>query len=478
MLEKVNKTLSKEGQLDFEKPLIVGVSGGPDSLSLLHVLKELGYSLVATHINHGLRPEAEADAGYVNEVVERLGISLISGSEDTNSFASDQGMSVEEAARHLRYRFLFAEAEKLEAQAVAVGHTANDQVETVLMHLLRGAGLSGLRGMQVCSVIPTWHEDIPLIRPLLNIWREEILAYCQAHDLQPRFDHSNLDITFFRNRIRHELLPVLEGYNPQVRKLIWRMADTLSADFRVLEGVIERTWEECVLDVGEGFVVLNLEVFIRQLKGVQRAMVRRAIAHLRPGLRDIDYEAVERSLTFVYNPTKTNKSDLIAGLYIQVEGDRFWIGDWGEEIINQDKPQLGVDYVKLKIPGRVDIGDDWFLKADCHSAEEKILQEAINNEDPFTGWFDANTFSSEVLIRPRHTGDRFQPLGMEGHSVKLADFFINVKLPRSARKRWPLICAGDQIAWVPGYRLGHPFRITEGTKEIVKLHLFMEPNIA
>lgn len=472
MLERVEKTLKEDCLVDPAAPLVVGVSGGPDSLSLIYVLKQLGFLSIVAHLNHGLRPEAEEDAIFVRETAEDLGFPFFGEYKDTKAYAERMGLAIEEAARQLRYQFLFDIAEKEGAQAVVVGHTADDQVETVLMHLLRGAGLSGLRGMQARVVIPGWHEHFPLVRPLLGIWREEVMAYCHQKGLHPRFDRSNLDTTFFRNRLRFELIPELESYNPRIRDLIWQMANTLNADYEIVETVLDEAWKECIDEIGKRYVVLQKGVFCQQVIGVRRGVIRRAIGVLRPGLRDIDFGAIERALAFIEHPPVNRQSDLIAGLRIQVEGDIFWIADWGVEVVSQAWPQIGSLEVKLKVPGKVVLEHDWCLGAEIHPVEEKLVQQAFVNPDPYVGWFDADMFTSECLVRARRGGERFHPLGMEEGTIKLADFFINLKIPQPARNGWPLIWVGDQIAWVPGYRVGHPFRITTDTTQVVKLHLY------
>jgi tRNA(Ile)-lysidine synthase len=472
MLERVKKSLEEECRIDPALPLVVGVSGGPDSLCLLHALNQLGYTLIVAHLNHGIRPEAEDEADFVKYVAGDLCFKYRSEVKDTVTFAESQGLAIEEAARRLRYAFLFSIAEEENAQAVAVGHNADDQVETVLMHILRGAGLSGLRGMQARVVLPSWHGQIPLVRPLLRVWRTEVMAYCHEYELQPRFDRSNLDTTYFRNRLRHELVPALESYNPRIRQLIWQMANTLQMDFEIVEGVIDEVWRECVEEVGRGYVRVNRGVFSQQPVGIQRGLSRQVIAMLRPGLRDIDFEAVERVMAFIRQPPETRQSDLIAGLCIQLEGDHFWIANWDAELPLDDWPQVNEATLTFDIPGTVMLGRDWFLSADTFQAEEEILDQAFNNPDPFVGWCDADLFPRKGILRNKAPGDRFNPLGMGEHTGKLANFFINVKLPQRARKGWPLVCAGERIAWVPGYRIDHTFRITAGTRRILKLHVY------
>jgi tRNA(Ile)-lysidine synthase len=158
---------------------------------------------------------------------------------------------------YLALRFLFSQAQQLGAQAVVVGHTADDQVETVLMHLLRGAGMAGLKGMSFVTVPNAWSQDIPLVRPLLTFWREEILNYCTEHHLDPVHDRSNLDTTYFRNRLRGELIPYLETYNPNIKRLLYHMTETLAGDYQLIEQITTTAWQACIRVKGEGFLSIN-----------------------------------------------------------------------------------------------------------------------------------------------------------------------------------------------------------------------------
>jgi tRNA(Ile)-lysidine synthase len=223
MLDKIARILQHEGKLEAQNLLLIGVSGGPDSLCLLHALHALGYHIIAAHVNHGLRPEADEEEQTIKQYAGELGVEFFSCKVDVLSYASEHSNSIEEAGRIMRYHYLFERAEKMGVCAVLVGHNADDQVETILMHLLRGSGLAGLRGMEYRSVPNPWSEHIPLIRPLLSIWREEIVKYLTEHGLKPISDQSNLDTTFFRNRLRHELFPILEKYNPRIRENLQRL---------------------------------------------------------------------------------------------------------------------------------------------------------------------------------------------------------------------------------------------------------------
>ena len=206
----INAILKDECGLVKDRPLIVGVSGGADSLCLMDTLRTSGYPLVVAHFDHQLRPDSSRDARMVMETTARLGLDCVVDTGNVREYAESKKMSIEEAARALRYRFLFDLARRRNAQAVAVGHTADDQVETVLMHFLRGSGLAGLKGMSYRSIIKMFDVEIPIVRPLLAVAREETVEYCASHGLNPQHDSSNDSLDFQRNRIRHTLIPNLE----------------------------------------------------------------------------------------------------------------------------------------------------------------------------------------------------------------------------------------------------------------------------
>ncbi|MES0361373.1 MAG: tRNA lysidine(34) synthetase TilS, partial [Anaerolineales bacterium] len=290
----MSQILRDECQLDPAEPIVVGVSGGPDSLCTLDVLERCGYSPVVAHFNHQLRPEAEAESEIIRQLAENRKLPFIKGADDVAARAEKRHESLEEAARNARYHFLFASAKSVAAQAVAVGHSADDQAETVLMHLLRGAGMDGLSGMEFRALPNAWSEKIPLVRPLLGVWRAQIMEYCQEQGFDPIIDATNEDQTFFRNRLRHELLPILESYNPSIRKLLWRTAEVMQGDRELVNQAVDTAWQECLVSEGSNYVVIDPQRASQQSLSVQRHLIRRAIGSLRPGLRDIGFAAIEQ----------------------------------------------------------------------------------------------------------------------------------------------------------------------------------------
>ena len=438
--------------LQPEACLLVAVSGGADSLALLHALRRFSYPLVCATFNHRLRPEAADEVAHVRQVAHGLAIPFVTDSADVAAYAGAEGLSTEEAARMLRYRFLFREAHKAGAQAVVTGHTADDQAETVLMHFLRGAGLSGLKGMPERVVLPVFDAKIPLIRPLLGWWRADTEAYCRENGLSPIYDPSNADTTYFRNRLRHELIPMLEGYNPRVRQAFVRTALALQGDEALLNEVVDAAWQKSVREQGAGFICFARSVLESSSLALRRNLFKRAAFTLRPGLRDIDFAALERASTL-------EAVDLAGGLRLFVEGAKIYLAAYEADLPFADWPQ--VENSQLV---------NWELVTTIFDGEN-LLASVQENGDPLIAWLDADLTEGRLRVRAAQAGDRFQPLGMSGAFVKLQDFFVNVKLPRRARAKWPLICVGDEIAWVAGLRLAHPFRVTEKTRRVLKLGL-------
>ncbi len=462
MLEEV---LRGACALEPGMPVLAGISGGPDSLCLLEVLRLAGYPVIVAHFDHRLRPESAAECQAVAELAQRMSLPFVTDSADVCAWAAEQGLSIEEAARSLRYRFLFAAARRLEAQAVAVGHTADDQVETVLMHFLRGAGLSGLKGMACRSLLPTFDPGIPLVRPLLSLWRGDTEDYCRQHDLVPHIDPSNTDETYFRNRLRHTLIPELEKYNPRFKQALVRTALALQGDHALLQSSLEAAWEQAVAALGDGWVAFKLGWLRDSAPGIQRGLLRRAAESLQPANRDIGFDALERATAFLHaGPGR--QTDFINGLVLFFEGDRVYLASSHADLPCSFWPQAAQQTFLADQP--ILLGDGWVLAAETLPLQAAEWQA---NPDPWVAWLDADRLPEGLTVRPRQAGDIFLPLGMHGQTVKVREFLINNKIPRRARAHWPLVCTGDLVAWVPGCRIAHPLRITPQTSRVVKLSL-------
>ncbi len=469
MLENIQSILQDQCALLPDRPIVVGVSGGPDSLCLMSVLRKAGYRVIVAHFNHKLRPDADADANVVQQTAARLNLVSIIESGDVRAYADEQKLSIEEAARNMRYSFLMRQARHFHAQAVAVGHTADDQVETVLMHFIRGAGLAGLKGMSYRTVLRMFDPEIPVVRPLLDLWREETVVYCASNGFRPRHDPSNASVDFFRNRLRHLLIPALESYNPRFRETIWRTSRSLARDYEILSDVIDGAWEATVVQQTRDFITFDAAALAGQPVGLQWRLVRRAIERLHPGDLDVSYATLERAFRFISGTEESRRvrMDLTGGLYLLRE--ELWIHVASENVTLPIErwPQMPVEShtIPLHIPGQFSLSGGWKLSCERWNIASLAMEQALGNDDPFQAWMDAGEITDALELRVRQEGDRFQPLGMDGHEMKLSDFFINVKLPQRARDRWPLLCMDDRVLWIPGYRLAHPFRLTEATRQ-------------
>jgi tRNA(Ile)-lysidine synthase len=472
MIKNIKPVFTQECALDPAQPVVVGVSGGGDSLCLLDILSKSGYPLVVACLNHSLRPEAASEVLMVQQIASALGAVFVSKTVDTKQFALQSGLSIEAAARQLRYRFLFTQAVKWEAQAVAVGHTADDQAETVLMHLLRGAGLAGLKGMEFRSWLTSWSTEIPLVRPLLNIWHREVLEYCAQHNLTPVQDATNQSPDYFRNRLRLEIIPYLEQFQPNIRQHLVRLASLLALDYQLLQNQVDTVWDALVMKQGHGYVAFNRAEFITQPIAIQRHLIRKAMLAQRTGLQDIEFEMIERARSCLESPTGHRTCDLGAGLQLRVEQEAAWVIVRDIELPGGGWPAVPTDQaVELPVPGSTSLQDGWMLQAVLYAAGDSVYQAARDDQDPYQAWFDAEMIPLPLYIRRRQPGDRIQPQGMGGKRVKISDLMINQKLPYRSRGTWPLICAGGEIIWVPACRQSQFAWPGESTRRLLQLQL-------
>ena len=468
MLKDIKTILSDACKLTPDRAILVGVSGGPDSLFLMEALRQGGYPIIVAHLNHQLRPDSDLEANALEHTVSRKMVPSIFEKGDVRGYAESEDLSIEEAARAVRYRFLFEQARECDAQAVAVGHTADDQVETVLMHFLRGAGLTGLKGMSYRSFLPTFDERIPVVRPLLDVWREETVVYCAANGLQPYYDPSNDSLNFLRNRIRHLLIPQLETYNPRFREAVWRTARSLTGDYSALIELLDATWEECVRSQQPGLITFYATKISSYAPGLQRNLIRHALDQVVPDATDLRFSVLERASEFI-STKRYGRIDLTGGARLFLEGERVYVVGKGVSLPSERWPQMppGEVSLRLPVPGQQELSGGWIFSCEQWRIPALALEQALNNGDPFQVWLDANQLPAQVEIRARRPGDRFEPIGMDGHSIKLSDFFINEKLPQRARGAWPLLCSGDTVIWVPGYRPAHSFRLTDKSRQVM-----------
>lgn len=463
LLPQVLQSLTDQGVGPADR-LLLGFSGGVDSLALLHALRAANQAVLAAHLDHGLRPSSAQQARQAGELARSLGAGFITRREDVGAYAAEHKLSIEETARKRRYAFLFEAAAAEGAAAVLSAHQADDQAETVLMHLLRGAGPAGLRSMQPRWLPNPWSETIPLLRPLLGVPRAELEAYCLAHDLTPIEDESNADTRFFRNRVRHELLPPLEAAAPGAARRLIQTADLLAAEQAVLDALSQAAWQRSLAARGAEYLRLSRAALRGEPLALQRSLLRRAWSELgAPG--ELSFETVQASLELATGPSSVGRLDWPGALQLWLEGDALWLAA-PEADLPLEWPQAEAQPQPLPVPAALDLPAGWRLQAGWAAAPAGWAAA-----DGLQAWLDADTLPGPLTVRRPQPGDRFQPMGLEGGHQKLSDFFINAKLPQRARAAWPLVCSGEAIVWVAGYRTAHPVRLQAASQRVLHLQL-------
>ncbi len=460
--------------------LLVAVSGGPDSVCLLYILTklqaELGIRLHLAHLNHQLRgTEAEADASYVSQLAQQLGIPATIEQHDVKAYQARQHLSLEEAAREVRYTFLTQVAKSIGTDRVAVGHTIDDHIETILMHLIRGTGTRGLRGLQPCSRWQSSGNSLTIIRPLLPLSRQETADYCHHHQLTPRIDTSNLSLSPLRNRIHHQFLPILQSYNPQVVEALLRTGRIAGDDLAFIDKEIGRLWGE-IGQEQEGTVILDKERFLELPPALKRHLLRTAIEKLLGNLKDIEARHIEEIMDALTKPAGKRLS-LPGGLVFSIEYDRYLLGP--DPAALSPFPILEAEF-QLKLPGETRL-PSWHIEATILSREDfttaSFIKEGLKGkgikgigliDNDFTAYFDLNKTGDKLVVRVRQPGDRFQPLGIS-QPKKLGEFMIDAKIPHAWRQRIPIVSSPEQILWVVGWRIDERVKVTEGTRQVLCL---------
>jgi len=470
-LKKFRNTAVNLCDLKIDQPILAGVSGGADSLCLADLLIKCGYMTIIAHFDHKLRDNSGGDAKLVKAFAESRKTPFILGGKNIREFSKRGGYSIEEGARIARYEFLFDQANKLGSGAIAVGHNADDQAETVLMHFLRGAGVNGLRGMMHKTYLPQFNEKIPLVRPLLRIPRIEIEIYCIENEIQFTRDESNFELTYFRNRIRLELMPLLETYQPGIRERLGKTSILMAEVDEVLSDLIKIAWNRVLLRKDSGYVVLSLPAFKREPLAVKRGLIREAIQFLRPGLRNVDFDCVERVVNLVNASSRFGRGEILQGLEALIETDQLVIKDSSVKDTGQYWFEMDSN-LTLIIPesgGEISSGN-WVIKTEKKSHnKENYWEDSEGNSH--TAYLDLDQLKFPILVRTWRSGDRIQPFGMDGHSMKLADFWLNEGLPQRARANWPLVCDQQGICWIPGFRIMHPYQVYKTTKNVLVLEI-------
>jgi tRNA(Ile)-lysidine synthase len=471
LIKKVTEYIEEHSMLQYGDKILVALSGGPDSICLLHMLEQLketyNIQLYAAHVNHCLRgDESEGDEKYVKSFCDKVGIPLYIKRVDINKYAKEKNLSSETAGREVRYSFFKELMIQLNGNKVALAHNANDQAETLLMRIMRGTGIDGLKG-----ILPV--RDNIFIRPILCLNRSEIECYCEENNLKPRIDSSNLENIYNRNKVRLELIPYIQkNFNPDIIKTLNRFAELATVDSNFIEELAEEKYNIFAKKL-ENKVVLEEHVF-GEKEAVLSRIIRKAIINLLGTVNNFDsnhiYDIISlqrqgtgKRIMLPYNVVAENIYSSIH-LYINNKEDNKSTFDNFNSVIRKDDLKKAEQNNSTLTVSHEELGV---------LAEFRILhrnEELKFNADSLTKYFSYDNIEEDIIIRIRKDGDRFFPYGMKGQK-KLKDYFIDLKIPKDERSLIPLLCIDNKIAWVIGYRTSDDYKVTKETKKILEVRI-------
>ena len=451
--EKAKETIARYGMLKREEKVLVAVSGGVDSVVLLEVLcllePEFSLELVIAHLDHGLRgKEAKEDARFVASLGKAKGVPVIREEIDVARVSEEERLSLEEAGHRVRRRFLEQASQQVGATRIALGHTLNDRAETLLFNLIRGAGPTGLVGIRPVS--------LPYIRPLIDTSREEILSFARLNGLAWREDRTNQDLTFSRNRIRHQIIPLLEQMNPRFLEALHRTSDLLLEEQAALETLLDRPWEEVRAFDDKGEVVFHRYQLAELSSGLMGLLLRWGIAHTRGDLQGIEKVHIDALRRLVCSSQSHGELDL-PGLAVRVQNDELLLST-----------QIKAKACPYEFP--VKLGKTEFsslgIAIELSIKEREGSLEHLMKDGRTVEVADADQVHFPLHLRSRRPGDRFRPLGMN-HEKKLKDLLSDEHIPFFKRDALPLLCDQERIIWVVGVRLSDAVRVTAQTRRVL-----------
>lgn len=458
LIQKVRSTIEKYHMLEQGDKVVVGISGGPDSIFLLYVLNELKddlhLTLIVAHMDHCIRGiEAKKECSFVKDLANKLNLPFESKSVDIPILKKINKESTQQAARDARYKFFMNTLNKFEAQKVALGHNANDQAETVLMRLIRGAGLKGLCG------IPPIRDGI-IIRPLIEVQRSEIEEFLKENSIEFVIDSSNTEDVYLRNKVHNKLMPILiNEYNPQIIQNLTQTSEILRRDEEFIDNIAFELFSEfCIFEDDES-IRLNISEIKKLEEPMKYRILRKAIESFSGDLKRIDSRHLESVIGMVSSAVANKSLNLPKGIIVEKR--------YNELVIRKAIEGTPFCYSFFEIPNNVK------LKEIGKEVEFKVVlqkEELALNIDPNLAFMDYNQIKFPIIIRNFREGDRFQPIGMKG-TKKLKDFFIDTKVPKSIRRNIPLLLFDNMITWIMGLRIDDRVLVREYPAKILKVRI-------
>ncbi len=461
-IQKIKKTIEKFSMLKKGDHVVVAVSGGADSVALLSILNslkdELGIAVSAAHMDHMIRgDESKKEMDFVQSLAAGMGVECVAEARDVSAVKNDDGLSLQEAAREVRYEFLRETLNKVKADKIAIGHHGDDQVETALMWFIRGASLKGLSGM------PPVREGV-FIRPLIETTRKEIEQYLKENSIEYINDTSINEPQYLRNDIRHNLLPLLrKEYNPQIDDAILRMTNLLRQDDEFLYSYAKQAVDDCIIESDDDLCV-SIEKIKEYPEALHGRMIMDTVSRIRGDTRGITFKHVD-SVCACISEGPSKVVQLPQGLCVWREYDKL-IFTYKQE----QETQFNFSYDSL--PESVVI-EKAGIKLLFNVLENPDVEKLLEQREPGTEFLNFDEIRFPLVVRSVLPGDRFCPLGME-HSRKLKDFFIDLKIPVRDRSRIPLLVSEGRIVYVCGLRIDNRFKLKKGKLKVLEVRFIRD----
>lgn len=456
--KKLLNTIQRETLIKEGDKVLVAFSGGPDSSCLLHILaslqEELGIELYSAHLNHQIRGlDAHQDALLAYRESTALGVPCFLSAVDVPLYAREKKLSLEEAAREVRYHMLFEVKEKLAIDKIAVAHNLDDQAETVLMRIMRGTGLNGLKGM-------AYKREDGVIRPLMDIKRQEIEDYCAEHQLHTALDKTNEEDEYTRNKIRLLLLPYIEeNYASNIKEILSRMSNSLREDSDYIDNIATELYREIGMRHEDYAIKFEMETIESFAAPILKRLIRQAYVDLMGTNEGLEAVHMEDALKVINSPRPELSVNLPKGIIVEKKGYNLYVSKKPLEI-----KTVNFEY-EIPLGGSIELAELGIkIETKIMSKERcKLLPSRAN-----TKAFDLDKIQGKLIVRNRKAGDKIKPIGFGG-TKKLKDIFIDKKIPRDARERIPIIADESKIIWIVGHDMGEESKIEETTKEVVRI---------
>jgi tRNA(Ile)-lysidine synthase len=473
ILRTVEHTIGTRRMIQAGDTVLVAVSGGPDSVALVHILLALApkfsFQVAMAHLNHCLRQnESARDEAFVVSLAEQLELPVHVERQDVRRYQKSQRLSLEEAARKVRYRFYHAIAAKFGYEKIALGHQSDDNAELILMVMLRGSGPLGLSG------IPPVRAD-KIVRPLIDIKRTEIMDFIAVKGLDYVVDSSNRDSQYLRNKIRNRLIPELKAeYNPKLIDSLNRLASVIDAEETWIENLIQPIFEKVIVFEQQGKIGLDISELNQQTIAARRRLIRKAVLRVKGNLRRMAFVHVEAAVKLAQKGPNSGVLDLPDRIRISRQNDVLIMSKEAQNLRHlAADPLLALtpDYeYRLPKPDEIFIKEAALQIRFSEIPQEHTSDRHASGHETRAAYFDMDKIRFPLVIRNFRPGDRFSPLGIIGQQ-KLKKFFIDHKVSRTERTKCPLVLSRNEIIWVVGHRLDNAVKIGPQTLRILKAEL-------